>query len=328
MKGIVIKEGSGGKNLLEWEDLELPVPQFGELLVNVQAAGVNRTDLLSREQPVEESSKKVLGVEVAGIVAKINGESHGFQVGDRVMGLVNGGGYAEYAVLPADRAMWIPDSFTFEEAAAVPEVFLTAYQTLFWHGGLSHKETVLIHAGGSGVGTAAIQLAKQLVQANVIVTAGSQDKLDFCQSLGADTLINYKEQSFDEEVIKTTNGVGVDVILDFIGASYWNRNLRSIRSSGRWVLIGTLGGATVEQINLTALMEKYIQLTGTLLTPRTDAYKRELTQEFTQKVLPLMEKGTVRPIVDQVFPLKNAEEAHAYMEESRNIGKIILQVKD
>lgn len=327
MKGINIVKGEE-RNGLELTEFEKPVPQAGELLVEVHAAGVNRTDIMTRDNPRGYGANRRLGVEVAGVVAETKGDAHGFQVGDRVMGLVDQGGYAEFAVMPADRAMRIPESFSFEQAAAVPEVFLTAYQTLFWHGKLAPNETVLIHAGGSGVGTAAIQLAKQLVQAKVIVTAGSAEKLAFCRELEADVLINYKEQSFEEEVLKATNGEGTDVILDFVGASYWDKNMQSIKKGGRWVLIGTLGGATVERVNLLGLMSKYIQLTGTLLTPRSAEYKAQLTQEFAQRVLPLMEESTVKPIVDTVFPLEQAAEAQEYMEQSKNIGKIILKVKE
>lgn len=241
------------------------------------------------------------------------------------MGLVNGGGYAEYAVMPANRALKIPDNLSFEEAAAIPEVFLTAYQTLYWIGKLKRHETVLIHAGASGVGTAAIQLAKQVSDAKVIVTAGSKEKLEFCKQLGADTLINYKEQSFDEEVLQATDGEGVDVILDFIGASYWEKNLASIKKAGRWVLIGVLGGGVVEKVNLMELMAKYVQLSGTLLTPRSDEYKADLTKEFAEVVMPHLERGNIKPIIDTVFPIEEVATAHNYMEENRNIGKIILR---
>jgi tumor protein p53-inducible protein 3 len=326
MKGVIVKK-AGGPNQLELVDLPIPQPGEGELLIRVHAAGVNRTDILTREGKMGYATNPILGVEIAGTVVQINGESS-FSVGDRVMGLVNGGGYAEYAVMPADRAMKIPESLSFEEAAAIPEVFLTAYQTLFWIGKLQKQETVLIHAGASGVGTAAIQLAKKLCDAKIIVTAGSKRKLDFCQELGADVLINYREQSFDEEVLKATNGRGVDLILDFIGADYWEKNLASIKVEGRWVLIGILGGSELEKINLFTLMSKCIQLTGTLLTPRSDEYKALLTQDFAEIVTPYLERGEIRPIIDTTFPIEMVGKAHTYMEENRNVGKIILRVKE
>lgn len=324
MLGITVNR-TGERHPLELKEVEIPRPVAGELLIKVHAAAVNRTDIVTRQGKAGYMTNPILGVEVAGTVAEANGET-GFQAGDRVMGLVNGGGYAEYAVMPAERAMKIPESFTFAEAAAIPEVFLTAYQTLFWIGKLRENESVLIHAGASGVGTAAIQLAKTLRNAKVIVTAGSREKLEFCRKLGADVLINYKEQDFDEEVLKATEGKGVDVILDFVGADYWESNLKSIKPSGRWVLIGILGGSVVKQVDLFPLMSKMIELTGTLLTPRDDDYKARLTKEFYGAALPYFVNGEMRPIVDAIFPLDKAEEAHMHMLENRNIGKIILEV--
>lgn len=325
MKAIVVKK-PGGPEQLELVEVAIPKPKEGELLISVHAAAVNRTDIITREGKAGYAENLMLGVEVAGTVVEVNGDSY-FSVGDRVMGLVNGGGYAEFAVMPADRALKIPESLSFEEAAAIPEVFLTAYQTLFWIGKLQKQETVLIHAGASGVGTAAIQLAKKLCHAKVIVTAGSKRKLDFCQKLGADVVINYKEQSFDEEVLKATNGKGVDLILDFVGANYWEKNLASVKSEGRWVLIGILGGSELEKVNLLQIMSKCIQLTGTLLTPRSDEYKALLTKEFAENVKHLLEQKSVKPIIDTTFSLEMVRNAHIHMEENRNIGKIILTVK-
>lgn len=326
MKGIIIQD-NGDKKALILGEMNAPVLEAGDLLIEVRAAGVNRTDIIKKQQGSNYATYDGLGVEIAGVVAQIDGDNRGFSVGDWVMGLVDGGGYAEYAKLPADRAMHIPEGLSFEEAAAIPEVFLTAYQNLFWNGKLGEKETVLIHAGGSGVGTAAIQLARQLVDAKIFTTAGSKEKLEVCHNLGADVMINYKEQEFDTEVLEATNQHGAEVILDFIGASYWEKNNRSIAESGRWVLIGMLGGHEVSNVNLLDLMKKYVEITGTLLTPRSAAYKAKLTQEFTDQVLPLFVEGRLKPIVDTIFPLEEAEEAQAYMEANRNIGKIILKVK-
>lgn len=323
MKAIGIKQ-SGGPEQLQVIDRQTPTLQEGEVLIKVEAAGINRTDILSRERQTAQPENVCLGVEVAGVVADAN-NSH-LKIGDRVMGLVNEGGYAEYAVMPADRAMKIPESLSFVEAAAIPEVFQTAYQTLFWLGNLAENETVLIHAGASGVGTAAIQLAKQLKNARVIVTAGSAEKLDFCKNLGADVTINYKEQDFDQEVLKVTDGKGVDLILDFIGASYWTKNLASIKTDGRWVLIGTLGGEKVAEVNLLSLMVKRIQLTGTLLTPRSDDYKARLAADLLRDTSDLFDKDAIKPIIDITFPLEEVANAHQHMEDNKNIGKIILDI--
>lgn len=324
MKAITVKQ-PGGAEQLQVEEHVKPDPKDGELLIKVKAAGVNRTDIINRESSSGYLGNPILGVEVAGTVEKA-GAGAEMEAGEHVMGLVNGGGYAEYVVMPAERAMVIPENLSFEEAAAIPEVFLTAYQTLFWIGQLRADENVLVHAGGSGVGTAAIQLAKQIGQANVITTAGSKEKLNFCRSLGADVCINYKERNFDEEVLNTTKNQGVDLILDFIGASYWSKNLTSIKVDGRWVLIGVLGGAEIEKFSLMDLMSKRIQLSGTLLTPRSDEYKAALTTEFASKTLKLFSNNKLRPVVDHVFPFDQIQQAHEHMENNKNIGKIILKV--
>jgi putative PIG3 family NAD(P)H quinone oxidoreductase len=326
MKAVVVKEPGGAEQLL-LKDFSKPVPGKGEILIKVKASAINRTDIVSREGKSGYMANPILGIEVSGEVVE-TGEGANIQTGTRVMGLVNGGGYAQYALMPADRAMKIPDNLSFEEAAAIPEVFLTAYQTLFWLGELTDQETVLIHAGGSGVGTAAIQLVKKLTKAKIITTAGSKGKLDFCHSLGADICIKYKEQSFDEEILKATNNQGVDVILDFIGASYWEKNLKSIKTDGRWVLIGILGGTVVEKVNLMELLLKRVQLKGTLLTPRSDEYKKELTEEFVKKAMPLFRKNEIKAIVDHVFPFEEVQRAHEHMEANKNVGKIILQVNE
>lgn len=326
MKAITVKQ-PGGADQLQITEHAKPDPKDGEILIKVKASAVNRTDIINRENSLGYLDNPILGVEVAGIVEKVGAGSE-IGVGTRVMGLVNGGGYAEYVVMPADRAMVIPEQLSFVEAAAIPEVFITAYQTLFWIGQLRANETVLIHAGGSGVGTAAIQLAKQIGQANVITTAGSEEKLDFCRSLGADICINYKEQNFDEEILKITKNQGVDLILDFIGSSYWRKNLSSIKVDGRWVLIGILGGANIENVNLMDLLSKRIQLTGTLLTPRSDEYKVALTTEFYAKTIDLFANNKLRPIVDQVFPFDQIQQAHEHIENNKNIGKIILKVDE
>lgn len=326
MKGIVIKDQGENKALVLGE-LSMPALAEGDLLIEVHAAGVNRTDIIKKYQGAAYAEYEGIGVEIAGVVIETKGNANGFKVGDKVMGLVDGGGYAEYAKMPANRAMPIPENLTFEQAAAIPEVFLTAYQNLFWHGKLQKNETVLIHAGGSGVGTAAIQLATQLAEARVITTAGSKEKLDFCHDLGAAIMINYKEQEFHTEVLKATKDHGADVILDFVGASYWDMNLQSIAKNGRWVLIGVLGGQEVQNVNLMALMKKFVEITATLLTPRDNQYKARLTQEVTERVLPLIADGSIKPIVDKIFPLEEAQQAQDYMEDNKNIGKIILKVK-
>lgn len=325
MKAIVLKQ-PGNVEQLEIRDIPKPKPKVDEVLVKVKAAAVNRTDLVSREGTMGDLSNVVLGVEVSGVVEEV-GENVDISIGTKVMGLVNRGGYAEYVVMPKAFIMEMPRGITFEQAAAIPEVFLTAYQTLFYISKLQDNESILIHAGASGVGTAAIQLAKNLKHnIKVITTAGSAGKLQFVKSLGSDCLINYKKEDFDKAVLNYTKNQGVNVILDFIGASYWNKNINSIAIDGRWVLIGFLGGSKVENMNLLDFMQKRIQFTGTLLTPRTDAYKAKLSSDFQKDAIKLFENKTIKPIVDSVFNLSEIQEAHTYMESNKNIGKIILKV--
>jgi NADPH:quinone reductase-like Zn-dependent oxidoreductase len=214
---------------------------------------------------------------------------------------------------------------TFEEAAAIAEVFLTAYQCLFWLGGLDKGQQVLIHAGASGVGTAAIQLVRE-AGGRSIVTAGSAEKLVACQKMGADVTINYKEGPFAEKVLAATGGRGADIILDFVGASYWKDNLAAIATEGRWIIISTLGGHEVPVLDLRRLMAKRITLVGTTLRSRSEDYKIRLTQAFASFALPLFEQGRLVPVIDSVFPWEEVAAAHRYMEENRNIGKIILKV--
>ncbi|RNB88805.1 NAD(P)H-quinone oxidoreductase [Brevibacillus nitrificans] len=325
MKAVVV-EKPGGPEELKIREVPIPTPGEGELLVRVKAGAINRTDILARKGGGSAYKKATnrLGVEMAGVVEEVGKQAGAWQAGDKVMGLVSGG-YAEYVVIPADRAMRIPDNLSYIEAAAIPEVFLTAYQTLYWIGKLQEGETVLIHAGASGVGTAAIQLAKQVSKANVIVTAGSAEKLAYCKELGADHVIDYKRAAFEQEVERITDGKGANLILDFIGAAYWKKNIQSASMDGRLVLIGTLGGKETN-VDLSDLMGKRLQVTGTLLTPRSDAYKAELSQELAQKILPLFESGVIKPIIDTVFPLEEIHLAHRRMEANENIGKIIFRV--
>ncbi|MGX7148855.1 NAD(P)H-quinone oxidoreductase [Enterococcus ureasiticus] len=326
MKAIELSYQDSQSVLELTKDALMPKRNADQLLIEVKAAAINRTDLMAIQTGKLPKGNTILGVEVSGTV--IESESDLFPCGSHVMGLVNGGGYAEYAVMNLGNAMLLPEQLTFEEGAAIPEVFLTAYQTLFWLGELSSHESVLIHAGASGVGTAAIQLVKHLTSAKIFVTAGTTQKLELCRSLGADVLINYHDENFSERIQQETAGQGVDVILDFIGASYWEKNIASIANDGRLILIGILGGAMVKEVNLMDLLEKRITIKGTLLTPRSDTYKAELTKEFSDKTKILFEKSDLKPVVDTIFSLEEVEKAHQYMKNNQNKGKIILKIND
>ncbi|WP_423188443.1 NAD(P)H-quinone oxidoreductase [Alkalibacterium sp. f15] len=320
-------EKPGNREVLKLQEYITPVPKEGELLLEVKAAGINRTDILTRGNESLEAPYPILGIEVSGVVIENRSTDPELNAGTRVCGLVNHGGYSEYVTMPADRAIILPDNLSFEEGAAIPEVFLTAYQTVYWLGELKEKEKILIHAAGSGVGTAAIQLASQLSQAAIFATAGHSDKLEKAKELGAHVLINYKKEAFDKRVSELTENSGVDVILDFVGASYWEMNLASCAVDARWILIGTLGGTSVENVSLIELIKKRVALRATLLTPRSDAYKAQLTQEFSQIAMPLFEEKKISPVIHSVVPFDELPEAHRMMEDNENIGKIILKVK-
>lgn len=325
MKVWTIQEPGGRDQLLQVER-PTPLPQEEEILVKVKAFGINRTDILTRMNTSLKPPYPVLGVELAGEVVENRSERGDLKVGTRVMGLVEQGSYSEYAVMPADYAMVIPESLSYEQAAAIPEVFLTAYQCIYWLGQLEKGQSILIHAGASGVGTAAIQLAKVMSQATVIATSSKSQKLEVIDGLGADLSVNYKEEDIAQAVFDRTNGQGVDVVLDFVGASYFKTNLKSIAIDGRWVLIGTLGGSQVKELELMDFMKKRIQLKATLLTPRPHAYKAQLRKEFEQNVLPLITQGHIKTLIYEVLDFNRLTQAHQMMEENENIGKIIVTI--
>ncbi|WP_027109070.1 NAD(P)H-quinone oxidoreductase [Lacticigenium naphthae] len=327
MRAWTISE-PGGRDKLIQVDCPIPIPEKEELLIEVKAAGVNRTDVLTRQNRSLNEPYPILGVEISGVVVENKSEFPSILPGTRVAGLVNHGGYAEYVTIPADRVIVLPDSVSFIEGAGIPEVFLTAYQTLYWLGGLQRKETVLIHAGASGVGTAAIQLARHLSDATIFTTASRKEKLVQTKRLGADFSINYKEADFEEVIDRETGGYGVDVILDFIGASYWEKNLASAALDARWILIGTLGGSTVNYVSISSIMSKRLTLRGTLLTPRTDNYKAALTKEFEKKAFHLIKDRVIRPLIYSTVPFDEVPEAHRQMENNENTGKIIITLED
>ena len=328
MKAWTMKQ-PGGLDQLVIENRPIPTPSKDEVLIKVESTAINRTDIITRENTALEAPYPILGVEISGIVEKEAPNYPKLKKGTRVAGLVNRGGYAEYAVMPANRAIIIPDSMSLIDAAAIPEVFLTAYQTMFWLGELKQQETILIHAAGSGVGTAAIQLAsRKITDANIIATAGSKHKLEMAKALGAQHTINYKKEDFAEKVLEYTNGRGADVILDFVGASYWEQNLKSAAIDAKWILIGTLGGAEVEKMSIGGLMQKRLSLKATLLTPRSDDYKAELTQEFSKRIIPFFEEDIIQPIIHSVLSFEDLPEAHRQMEAHENTGKIVVQIAE
>ena len=316
----------GGPDVLKLSTVPDPIPSPEQILVRVRATALNRADTLQRQgqYPPPPGESDVLGLELAGEVEAVGSAVTTIAVGERVFGLVGGGGYAEKAVIGARMAMPIPEGWSFAQAAAVPEVYFTAQETIFTLAGLKRGETILIHAGASGVGTAGIQMARE-TGATVLVTAGSAEKIQRCVDLGATAGCNYKEQDFAEWVQHTTSGKGVDVIEDFIGAAYWDKNLKSLTPGGRLVLVGVMGGVKVET-NLGLILRKRLQVFGSVLRTRTLADKIDITRRFQENWLPLLTAGRIKPIIDCRFPLEQAAEAHHYMEDNKNFGKIILEV--
>jgi putative PIG3 family NAD(P)H quinone oxidoreductase len=320
-------DGFGGPEVLKLGEVDRPVPGAGQVLVRVAATSVNRADTVQRmgNYPAPPGDSEILGLEAAGVVEEVGPDVSGFGTGDRVMTLVGGGGYAEYAVAYASHLMPIPSNLSFEQAAAISEVYITAYLNVFMLGGLRDGETVLLHGGGGGVNTAGIQLAKALRSgARVFVTASS-GKLDRVRELGADLVIDYRAESFAEAVREHTSKRGVDVILDHIGAPYLAPNLECLARGGRLVLIGVMKGAKAE-LNLATLMVKRQHIIGSVLRSRPVDEKAAITAEFTKTVLPLFADGTIEPLIHTVLPLSDAAEAHRMMEASEHFGKVILAV--
>ena len=325
MQAITI-ETPGGPEVLKLAQAPDPRPAPEQILVRVRATALNRADTLQRQghYPPPPGESAILGLELAGEVEAIGSAVTNIAVGERIFGLVGGGGYAEKAVIDARMAMPMPEGWSFAQAAAVPEVYLTAQETIFTLAGLKRGETILIHAGASGVGTAGIQMARE-TGATVLVTAGSAKKIQRCVDLGATAGCNYKEQDFAEWVQEVTNRNGVDVIEDFIGATYWDKNLKSLTIGGRLVLVGVMGGVKVE-MNLGLILRKRLQVFGSVLRSRTLADKIDITRRFQANWLPLLSAGKIKPVIDCSFPLEQAHEAHQYMQDNKNFGKIILEV--
>lgn len=327
MKALLVEE-KDGTPVMSAGKAEKPEPAENELLVKIEATALNRADLLQKsgKYPPPKGASEILGLEMAGIVVECGKSVKSFEAGDRAFGLLPGGGYAEYCVIPEGMAMAVPESFSYEEAAALPEVFLTAYQALIWLGNLSGNETVLIHAGASGVGTAAIQLAAQLKGARVCTTSGSKRKQEICASLGATVNINYKEQNFADIIEARLGKESINLVIDFIGKPYWDQNIRILALDGRLVYLAMMGGATIENMSLVPILRKRLTIRGSTLRNRTPEYKIRLTQEFAASCLPLFEDGKLKPVIDSVFDWSDVESAHQRMEQNRNAGKIVLSV--
>lgn len=305
----------------------LPTPRAGEILVKVQAAGINRPDVAQRQgaYPPPKDASPVLGLEIAGEVVALGDGVSEFAVGDHVCALANGGGYAEYCVVPAGQALPFPKGYDAVKAAAVPETFFTVWANLFQMAGLTEGESVLIHGGTSGIGTTAIQLATAF-GAEVYATAGSAEKCEACEKLGVKRAINYREEDFLEVIKAETDGKGVDVILDMIGASYFAKNLSALAKDGCLSMIAFLGGNVAENVDLRPIMVKRLTVTGSTMRPRTADEKRAIRDELVAEVWPLLEAGKIAPVIHDVIAFDDVAEGHRLMESSSHIGKIVMRV--
>ena len=314
----------GGPEVLLPETRSVPVPGPDEILIKVTAAGVNRPDVAQRSgsYPPPPGASDLPGLEISGEVVAVGSDAKKHKIGDKVMSLVAGGGYAQYCIAQDAQAITVPSTLSMIEAGAVAETLMTVWHNVFERGGLKSGETLLIHGGSSGIGTMAIQLAKAF-GAKVIVTVGSKEKADACLKLGADHAINYKTQDFVAEVKTATGGKGVEVILDMVGGEYVDRNYDAAAVDGRIVQIALLGGGKAT-INVGKLMVKRLNHTGSTLRPRSNADKAAMVAAIEAKVMPLFRDGRIKPLMDSSFPLEKAADAHRRMETSEHIGKIVL----
>ena len=323
----VIAEGAGGPEVLRVVETARPDPGPGQLLIEVHAAGVNRPDVMQRQgnYPPPPGASDVFGLELAGVVAALGPDVTGFEIGDRVMGLVHSGAYADWAVLDAPIAIPVPEGLSMAEAGAVPETFFTVWSNVFERTALQPGETLLIHGGTSGIGTTAIQLARAL-GSTVIVTAGSDAKCEAALKLGADHAINYRTQDFVEVARELTGGTGPDVILDMIGGPYMQRNIDLLAPDGRISQIAFQQGSKAE-VDFLPLLMKRGTLTASTLRARPVEMKAKLARALTEHVVPLLASGKVRPPVDSTFPLEDVASAHARMDGGEHVGKIVLLMK-
>jgi len=327
MRAIEIVQ-PGGPEVLKL--CERPVPQLkpGEVLIRVHAAGVNRPDVFQRlgQYPVPPGASDLPGLEVAGEIVDGDLGDSGFEKGDLVCALVQGGGYAEYCAAPLAQCLPVPQGLSPLEAAALPETFFTVWSNVFQRGALADGETLLVQGGSSGIGTTAIQLAKALGH-RVFATAGSADKCRACEDLGAERAINYKTEDFAPIVKELTGGKGVDVVLDMVGGDYVAREVACLADDGRIVIIALLGGAKAN-VDLGQVLRRRLTITGSTLRPRPVAFKAQIARELRERVWPLLAAGQIKPVIYQTFPLEEAAAAHTLMESSAHVGKIMLRVAE
>lgn len=324
MQQVIISE-VGGPEKLAYETVTIPTAQAEEVLVKVHAFGINRPDILQRQglYPMPKDVTPVPGLEVAGEIVAVGAAVTQFKVGDKVCGLTNGGGYAEYCVVPASQTLVIPEGVSFTQAAAIPETFFTVWANVFQMGQAKASETVLVHGGSSGIGTTALMLCKAL-GIQTFATVGSDDKIQAIAHLT--TGINYKTQDFEQVINEKTDNAGVDIILDMVGAPYLERNLNLLRRDGRLVYIAFLGGAKAKEVKLGQIMMKRLTITGSTMRARTTAEKAEIAQGLQQQVAPFWAKGECLPMIYKTFNFDQIVDAHIAMDTGEHIGKIVVNV--
>lgn len=324
---IITTEAAGGPEMLRPATADVPTPRPDEVLIRVQVAGVNRPDIAQRSgsYPPPPGASPIIGLEVAGEVAAVGAAVTKHRIGERVCALTNGGGYAEFCTAPESQVLPWPKGYDALSAAALPETFFTVWANLFMAGRLAAGERVLIHGGTSGIGVTAIQLAVAF-GATAYATAGSDEKTAACVRLGAAAAINYRTQDFGVEIRNLTDGKGVDVVLDMVGAAYFPRNIRALAMDGRLVIIAFLGGAKLDGVDLTPIMTRRLTVTGSTMRPRSTAQKGVIADALRARVWPLLDQGKCAPVIHASFPLDQAAQAHALMESSAHIGKIMLTV--
>ena len=328
MRAVLQTEFGGAETLYIGETETLSVPENDEILVRVHATALNRADILQRKgkYPPPKGESSILGLEFAGEVVAIGDRVEELKVGDRVAGLIGGGGYAEFVKTHELQVFKIPDELSFVQAAAIPEVFITADYCLTVLSIVDEDSKVLIHAGASGVGTAAIQLAK-LYEAQTVFVTASKAKHEVCQSLGADVAIDYKKDDFVERIKELTNGEGVDMILDFVGADYFQRNLECLAVDGQMVMLAFLGGFKVPNANLIPIISKRLMISGVTIRNQSRFFKEARTEKL-KELLPYFITGELKPVIDSVYDWTAVRQAHQHMENNQNIGKIILKIQD
>ncbi|MGE4344635.1 MAG: NAD(P)H-quinone oxidoreductase [Geoalkalibacter sp.] len=329
MKAVLL-DGFGGIDVLKVGETEKPAPKEGEVLVKVVATSINRPDLVQREgkYPPPPGDSEILGLEVSGVIEEVGPGVSGWEKGERVMSLVGGGGYAEYAVAYADHLMRIPDSMSFEEAACVCESYITAFLNVFMIGEFQDGQTAILHGGGGGVNTAGIQLSKALTPSSKLVVTAHPNKMKRVKELGVDLVIDYTQTpDFSDMIKEFTQKKGVNLILDHVGAKYLEPNMKSLGYTGRLVVIGVISGIKAE-LNLALMMVKRQQIIGSVLRSRPVSEKGEIVAEFARRALPRFADRSIVPIIEKVFPIDQVAEAHRMMDEDKHFGKIVLKIAD